>query len=71
MTVTTGLVLYSLSERHEQIAQFGGGPALGGDVADERQRDLPSGRHLQRLRQLRIAVDLDAKLVPGDEAVVG
>ena len=44
--------------------------ARGGDVADQRQRDLAVGPDLQRLRELRVLVDLDAQLVAGDEAVI-
>ena len=60
-----------LERGHERIAQFGGGPALRRHVADERKRDLSIRPDLERLRQLRITVDLDPKLVAGDEAVVG
>ena len=44
----------------DPIAQLDGGQAGGDNVAEERQRDFAIGTNLQRLRQLRVLVDLDA-----------
>jgi hypothetical protein len=40
------------------------------EIADQREGDLPVGPDLDRLRELRILVDLDAELVAGAEAVL-
>ncbi len=65
-----GVRVVFLERRRQPVAQLARCCPGGGDVADERQRDLSVGTDLQRLRQCRVLVDLDAELVTGDEAVV-
>ena len=70
MTVTTGLVMYSLSDLAIASRSSTDVRPAAANVADQRQRDLAVRPDLQRLRELRVLVDLDAQLVAGDQPVV-
>ncbi len=59
-----------LEHRRQPVAQFERREAHGGDVADERHGDLPVGPDLERLRELRVLVNLDAQLVARAQPVV-
>ena len=55
----------------DDVAKLDGRPPVRLEIADQRERDLPVGPDLHGLRQLRVAVDLDAELVAQAEVVVG
>jgi len=58
-----------LQRLRDVVAQLDRRETGGVHVADQRQRHFPVRTHLNRLRQLRILVNLDAQFVAGAEVI--